>query len=172
MNESSTGAFCAPGFESPHLDTKPQRHHKGAFGVWCRWWDSPLKPPFACTSCSAIRLHSLPGRAKRSTGAFCAPGFESPHLYTKPQKHHKGAFGVWCRWWDSPLKPPFACTSCSAIRLLSLPGRAKRSTGAFCVPGFESPHLHTKPQRHHRCAFGVWCRWWDSNPHDVAINGF
>ena len=20
--------------------------------------------------------------------------------------------------------------------------------------------------------FYFWCRWWDSNPHDVAINGF
>ena len=116
MNESSTGAFCAPGFESPHLHTKPQRHHKGAFGVWCRWWDSPLKPPFACTSCSAIRLHSLPGRAKRSTGAFCAPGFESPHLHTKPQKHHKGAFGVCNSSVWLILEPPHSPEGAYSVR--------------------------------------------------------
>ena len=54
---------------------------------------------------------------------------------------------VWCRWWDSPLKSSFACTPCCAPGLLSLPGRAKRSTGPFCFPGFES-RRHNQTQRH------------------------
>ena len=53
-------------------------------------------------------------------------------------------FSWWCGWWDSPLKSSFACTPCCAFGLLSLPGRAKRSTGPFCFPGFKSREDITK----------------------------
>ena len=51
---------------------------------------------------------------------------------------------VWCRWWDSPLKSSFACSPCCAPGLLSLPGRAKRSTGPFCFPRLRVPFDLTK----------------------------
>ena len=39
----------------------------------------------------------------------------------------------------------------------------------------EPTDTELSPPRRKRSAVGVlltWCRWWDSNPHDVAIGGF
>ena len=77
-----------------------------------------------------------PGKTLHRTVLF--PRLRVPFDLTKHREAPNGCLCVWCRWWDSPLKSSFACTPCCAPGLLSLPGRAKRSTGPFCFPGFES----------------------------------
>ena len=44
---------------------------------------------------------------------------------------------------------------------------------ALRADSFESSHQPIpKGKTTHKGWFSFWCRWWDSNPHDVAIGGF
>ena len=43
---------------------------------------------------------------------------------------------------------------------------------ALCAEWLLVPDHRRKKQKPRKGSLLFWCRWWDSNPHDVAIGGF
>ena len=58
-------------------------------------------------------------------------------------------------------------------QLLSyLHGESTRGEGMPLSYKIAALKARNKKERHPKGVSLFWCRWWDSNPHDVATNGF
>ena len=145
-------------------------------GLW--WWDSPagVAMPVEGLSHGLKNIHRMfynglsSPACRRKLFQLCMgrarEGFSVVGLSRGLKNIHRMFFAPVCG-----LVPTCSSPACRRKLFQLCMGRARE--GRVCPSRIKIPRRRRVPKKEtpKGCLF-FWCRWWDSNPHDVAINGF